>query len=73
MKIYKVQDMKTGMFSCGGYYPRWTKTGKTWRTLGSVKSHLKMLQEDQTFLVVIEYELVKVDETPATALLPRKK
>ena len=35
--IYKVRDIKTGLFSTGGYSPSWNKRGKTCKTLGYVK------------------------------------
>lgn len=46
MKIYKIRNMKTGLFSMGGsstpYYSRlWSKQGKSWNTLNHVKLHLK--------------------------------
>lgn len=45
MKIYKIRDKQTGLFSTGGLYPKWSKIGKVWKTQGNLKSHLNMLQE----------------------------
>lgn len=42
MKIFKVKDTKTGLYSTGGYHPSWTKQGKSWESLGSVTSHLRL-------------------------------
>ncbi len=42
MKVYKVRDRETGLFSTGGTYPSWTKNGKAWPSRGALKSHLTM-------------------------------
>lgn len=68
MKVYKVQDMQTGLFSTGGYRPNWTKNGKIFSRLSTVKSHLRIMRGDKTFLVVVEYDLVKSSEFPVGAL-----
>ena len=41
MKLYKIRRKSDGLFSAGGYSPRWTKIGKVWRTLGPLKNHLQ--------------------------------
>ena len=68
MKVYKVQDMQTGLFSTGGYCPNWTRNGKIFSRLSAVKSHLRIMRGDKTFLVIIEYDLVKSSEFPVGAL-----
>jgi hypothetical protein len=40
MFIYKIRNKRTGLFSSGGSYPRWTKKGKVWRQLSHVRQHL---------------------------------
>jgi hypothetical protein len=47
MKLYKIRDINTGLFSTGGRYPRWTKTGKTWSCEGHVKAHLTMYSDKE--------------------------
>ena len=39
-KIYKIRNVKTGLYSTGGLYPRWTKAGKTWSGIGPLRVHL---------------------------------
>jgi len=39
---FKILDTATGLYSHGGYKPKWSDRGKSWDTLGSVTSHLKM-------------------------------
>ncbi|OPH61894.1 hypothetical protein BC351_01235 [Paenibacillus ferrarius] len=41
-KVYKIRDKETGLFSRGGTraYDIWTKEGKSWSTIGHLKSHL---------------------------------
>ncbi len=39
-QVYKIKDKETNLFSTGGRYPRWTKSGKAWPDLKSLKCHL---------------------------------
>ncbi len=39
--VYKLRDTETGRYSSGGYNPTWTKRGKTWNNLGSIKNHIR--------------------------------
>jgi len=43
--VYKIRDTATGLFSTGGIRPKWTKCGKTWSSVGSVKSHLTLITQ----------------------------
>lgn len=42
VKIYKIRDKSTGLFSKGGTstYSIWSKDGKSWSNIGHVKNHL---------------------------------
>jgi len=40
MKVYKIRDKNTGLFSTGGTQPDWNKEGKTWMSIGHIKNHL---------------------------------
>ena len=42
MKIYKIRDKKTGLFSKGGNPPIFDKVGKSWTSFKNVKLHLRM-------------------------------
>ncbi len=44
MKLYKIRDKKTGLFSMGGVYPRFTTKGKIWNGSGPIKSHLTQMK-----------------------------
>jgi hypothetical protein len=61
MKIFKIRDNSTGLFSTGGHRPRWTKKGKNWTNIGHVKNHINNLYTAKNVdnWVVIEYELVE--------------
>lgn len=39
-RIYKIRHRKSGLYSTGGMYPRWSRAGKTWCNLGRLRSHL---------------------------------
>lgn len=40
MKVYKIAN-KDGQFSKGGSWPRFGITGKTWTSIGHLKTHLR--------------------------------
>lgn len=82
MKIYKIRDMQTGLFSTGGYCPTWNKQGKIWSTLGKVKSHLTMCQRNayyrsntlnSQFWEVVEYSVEESSAFPANSLLSKDR
>lgn len=45
IKIYKIRNKKTGLFSTGGINPNWNKNGKNWKTLAHVKSSVRVATE----------------------------
>lgn len=67
MKIYKIRHMQTGLYSAGGSYsPRWTKRGKTWNTLGHLKSHIRNLAQSKQAIVIRDscyWEIVEIEVT----------
>lgn len=44
-KLFKIIDTNTGLFSDGGVHPTFSKKGKTWKTIGALKSHLVMVRD----------------------------
>lgn len=42
MKLYKIFDTATGLYSSGGVNPKWSKAGKTWSIRGQVINSLKV-------------------------------
>lgn len=70
LEFYKIQDIDTGLFSCGGYYPRWDKKGKIWKRRSDVNNHIKNVwrhkdpwgyrsQPKNWQLIKLTYELVE--------------
>lgn len=45
MKHYKIRNSE-GLFSTGGYTPKWHKTGKTWKQIGHIKNHIHLLTDE---------------------------
>lgn len=43
---FKIRNPRTGLFSKGGYGPKWDKKGKLWKNIGHVKNHLKQVTGD---------------------------
>ena len=67
MKIYKIRHMQTGLYSAGGSYsPRWTKRGKTWNTLGHLKSHIRGIAETRQAITIRDMCLWEVIEIEVT-------
>lgn len=42
MTVYRIRHKKTGLWSKGGYWPRWSNKGKVWRSSSSLGGHLAM-------------------------------
>jgi hypothetical protein len=40
--VYKIRRKSDGLYSGGGFSPRWGKTGKAWGSLGRLKNHLNL-------------------------------
>lgn len=40
VKVYMIRRRKDGLYSSGGSYPYFNKTGKMWPTIGRVRQHL---------------------------------
>lgn len=47
MKLYRIRNINTGLYSLGGGSPRWNKTGKVWKNIGQLKNHLNIYREIQ--------------------------
>lgn len=47
--FYKIRKKGTDLYSSGGSSPRWVKVGKTWNTLGHLKSHLAMVEKQMSY------------------------
>lgn len=78
MIFYKIRNKNTGQFSKGGMRLKstgdveWSKQGKTWDTLGKLRSHLRQhlsdsyrKQTDMSHWEVVEYHVV---EQPAKGI-----
>lgn len=63
MTYYKIRHRQTGKYHKGGAYNLWSDTGKTWPTLGRLRSFLTMQlkreygRPDTTEWEVVEYEV----------------
>lgn len=44
MKVYKIRDRETGLFSTGGYYPQWERIGKFWHQMKYLRAHLRLVK-----------------------------
>ena len=65
MKVYKLRNKKTGLFSLGGLYPKYNKSGKIWKRMSDLKLHLSMFDSnrDKEYLdlvEIVEYEMQEV-------------
>jgi hypothetical protein len=73
MKIYKIRHMQTGLYSAGGSYsPRWTKRGKTWNTLGHLKSHIRGIAETRQAITIRDmcfWEVVEIEVSETSKVM----
>lgn len=64
MKIFKIRNKATGLWSTGGSSPRWTKKGKIWSTYAHVKSHLRGVAGTRYATVmngIADWEIVELE------------
>ena len=78
MKFYKIRDLSTGLYSTGGSHPRWTKRGKVWHTLGTLKLHLKNVARATRAPVsplweIVEMHVSEAERYPAVAIVEIEK
>ena len=66
MIYYKIRNKNTGLYHKGGVYEVWNKNGKTWTTLGQLRSMLTMntprqyhTGQDMTDWEIVEYEVTE--------------
>lgn len=76
MIYYKVRNKSTGLYHKGGVYAIWSKTGKTWDTLGKLRAMLTMNINNGTAMSdweIIEYEVVEKNVKSVTETVDPKK
>jgi hypothetical protein len=80
MIFYKIRDKETGLFSKGGVgadwsHHHWSKSGKVWRGLGPLRSHLNQYLNKDIPLnwEVIEYETVEKTTNSAAEMVNPEK
>lgn len=63
MKLLYMIRRPDGLFSIGGQTPRFAKTGKIWKSLGTLRAHLRTTNTDHyRDCSVVTYEMVRVDD-----------
>ena len=86
MIYYKIRHKVTGLYSKGGYWVKsdgtgalWSKSGKNWTSLGTLRSHLTLVMDssqgnptDMTDWEVISYEVKEIQAQPIHELLSPK-
>ena len=67
--VYKIRR-SDGMFSMGGSFPRFNKTGKIWKQPGHLTNHLNQLwrRKDDHYddCEIVEYEIVEREVSKIT-------
>jgi len=59
MLLYKIKRTD-GKFSGGGAYPMFVEKGKEWKTIGHLKSHLRLVKDQRTIERYDNCEIVVV-------------
>jgi hypothetical protein len=62
MKIYKIRNKDTGLFSKGGMTPYWSKKGKTWNSFGHLKLHLSQMVKIDYYTKQVTYRAKDLDK-----------
>ncbi len=59
--MFKIRN-KDGLFSNGGTWPEWTKTGKVWRQRGHLSNHLAQVSRNiySETDVIVEFEMIEI-------------
>lgn len=64
LEYYKIRNKITGQYSTGGSTPLFAKHGKIWRAIGPVKSHLRLIgQQNKGFSCYTNCEIVIFQES----------
>lgn len=82
--FYKIRNKKTGLFSKGGSPGNvlWAKkAGKTWNTLGTLRSHIsqhlpssyKLVSSDMSDWEVVEYVVTESQARPISEMMSDKQ
>jgi hypothetical protein len=65
MRLYKIQRESDGLFSTGGSFPRFHKTGKSWEGPAQLVNHLALFKKTRRDVYdgckLVTFELVPVD------------
>ena len=76
--IFKIRSKITGLYSSGGYSPKWSNHGKVWKSFGlarvSLKSYLdnnnsRNRTANESDLEIVKFELVEVSSVSATDVM----
>ena len=80
MKVYKVRHAETKLFRQAGVRTYWNKVGKTWDTLGKLRTMITCaINEDRTCnhdfgnWEVIEYEVIEKQSRPVHEVVTANK
>lgn len=64
MIVFRVKNLRTGLYSTGGYHPHWSKNGKLWTSKGALKNHFNLANGESYHpphdFAVVGYHLVDV-------------
>ena len=60
MIYYKIRDLKTRLYSSGGSDPTWSKKGKVWTDLSSLKHHLTLYCKYNQAEIPVLWEIIEL-------------
>lgn len=74
-EFYKIRSKKTGLFSKGGGYAKfttsshWSANGKIWQGIGPLKNHLALYKKrDGTYDLPEDWEIVVIEQVVISAI-----
>lgn len=75
MKAYKIRN-KEGLFSKGGTRPVFSKIGKTWSSIGHLKSHLTLYASEGRYNnkpIPDDWEVIELTYTQSSEIITLAK
>jgi hypothetical protein len=82
VRVYKIVNTKTGLFSSGSTCPSWDESGKVWRKRAHVVSHLATIMRENFRDLrpedalpgswkVVEYDIIETGSMSAAEFLKK--
>lgn len=63
--LFKIRRKSDGLFSTGGYFPAWHKSGKTWNNRSALSNHINLVKRSSySDAEVVIFEVIEQGVSP---------